>query len=131
MILQGILSALSSLSLSLSLTLSLSPSFPIIKLGHVVYIQQIQLANVKIDNIHKLAIPADRRPVGAGKAYTSPVTRTRRLMKQLTAQHGGARTKRFGRYYLSLLFIYARELAWNINTNSAWQSGDGYVWPSV
>ena len=56
MILQGTLSPSRSLSLSLSFSLS-SPNMNI---GHIA---EIQIANVKIYNIHRLAVPADRQNV--------------------------------------------------------------------
>ena len=82
MILHGTLSSFLSLS-------------PIINIGHIAL---IQLANMKIDNIRRLAIPANRRPMGAGNAYTpaSPMTRTRRQEKRPTVQLGRARMKRDG-----------------------------------
>ena len=51
---------------------------------------------MKIDNIHRLAVPAGPRPGELTKLrnwqeQAWPLTRTRRLMKRPTAQHSDAR----------------------------------------
>ena len=77
------------LSLRLSLSLSLY-------LSSLSLILSLSTCNVKIYNIHRLAVPADRRPVWAGDAFTtgkSQLQRGRRLIKRPMAQHSGDRMK--------------------------------------